>query len=657
MIKAVGGRIRAAVWETECMKLEKIKLREALRPALLCLLPLLLVLLCRALSRGGMEDALGWLVRSPGAFLFDCAIFAAALAAVYGATGRAWAAWLVGVVPLTANLISHYKLMINGSPLMPVDLALAGQLGEIAGFAVPQLHISFWVVASPLIWVGVLAVLIWKRAFFAAKPVARRVCGATGACALLLLFALPFGEAFYEPMTTAPSEQETLLRLYALYREDMLPTQEEDRAVLDRISLETDTLERQETEEPKTETEVNTQADALVAEESAPEEKEPDRATVIFLMSESFFDLTRLPGVSFEEDPLPHFHELQKTCPHGKFQTITYAGGTGYVEMEVLTGLCSAFLRGADDLTSLPDEIYYSLPCLTDVFDAEGYREYFVHSYSDELYNRRWIYHALGFEETYFDVDFPSDVEMKGGHISDMALSEKLISLYEAREDDAPLMFYAISMENHQPYTSGRFGKDNDIVLESELLNKKERECLRTYAYGARDADAALKRLTDYFGGVDEKVMIVFWGDHLPNLIASGKTVYEALGCVDTSDTGEWSTEELSEMLSTEYVIWTNYDLDAPELERAESSTMLGFHTLKYLRLPLSRYYRWLERRIDPFFLVYRSRLFGASDGSFCTDIPDEYREALEEYRAVVRDFVYSGGSVFSHCREEAGKQ
>ncbi len=110
-------------------------------------------------------------------------------------------------------------------------------------------------------------------------------------------------------------------------------------------------------------------------------------------------------------------------------------------------------------------------------------------------------------------------------------------------------------------------------------------------------------------------------------------------------------------MLSTEYVVWTNYDLGAPTAEHAESSTMLGFHTLKYLGLPLSDYYRWLERRIDPFFLVYRSRLFGTSGGAFYSDIPPQYQEAMEEYRAVVRDFVYGGGSVFSHCREEAGKQ
>lgn len=631
------------------MKFVKLKWRELVRPALLCLMPPLLVLLCRAVSRGGLGDALGWLVRSPGAFLLDCALFGSVFAVALAVTGRAWAAWLIGLVPLAANLISHYKLLINGSPLMPVDMALAGKLGEIAGFAAPQLRLSFWVVASPLLFFAALALLVRKRSLLPVGVTARRVCLGAGTAALLLLFALPFTEGFYEPITSAPAEHETALRLYALYREDALGAQEEDHAVLERIGA--------EVASPESVVSTQAHAEAPMPAEPPEPEPEPDRPTVIFLMSESFFDVTRLPGVSFAEDPLPHFHELQRSCPHGRFQTITYAGGTGYVEMEVLTGLCSSFLRGSDDLTSLPNETYYSLPCLTDVFDAEGYREYLVHSYNDALYNRRWIYNAFGFEGTCFEDDFPEDAEMKGGHISDMALSEKLISLYEEREDDSPLMFYAISMENHQPYTALRYGEDNDIVLESARLEKSSLESLRSYAYGARDADAALRRLTEYFGGVDEKVMIVFWGDHMPNLTTAKSTVYEELGCVGLSDTGCWNTDELSDMLSTDYVIWTNYELDAPSGSRTESSTMLGLHVLEYLGLPLSDYYQWLERRIDPVFLLYRPRLYVDESGRFFTDIPYEHAEAMEEYRAVVRDYVYSGGSVFSHCREEAGKQ
>ncbi|MBQ9459639.1 MAG: LTA synthase family protein [Oscillospiraceae bacterium] len=589
------------------------------------LLPPLLALLCRSVAGSAPLDAFVWLSHSPGAFLLDVFLFAAGYFLVLALCGKAWAAWLAGIFPLAANLVSHFKLAINGAPLMLSDLSLAGQFGEIAGFALPQLRPSVWVLLSVLLFFAVLVLLILYANRLPASRSLRRAGGAGGALALLLLLVLPFREPFYAPLASADAE--TTLRLCASWRKE-------------RLSVEADaeTLER-----------IRRDVQASPASPAAPS----DCPTVIFLMSESFFDLSRLPGVRFAQDPIPHFHELCRSFPHGRFYTNTYAGGTGFVEMEVLTGLCSAFLKESDNLTALPDEVYPTLPCITDALDAAGYREYFVHSYNDALYNRRWIYHALGFEETIFDADFPADAERKGDGLSDMALSEELIRLYEAK-GGSPLMMYAISMENHQPYTPGKYGAENDIALESDMLDETALETLRTYAYTARDADRALERLTDYFSTAEGKVMIVFWGDHMPSFSVGASTIYEQLGYVETSDSGKWSTDELGRMLSTDYVIWTNYEPARPVEAGAESCNMLGFHVLRDLGMPLSDYYLWLEKRIDPFFLLYRSRLFCAADAQCFADYPSEYGEQMEEFRAAVRDAAYGGGSVFTHYREEA---
>ena len=52
--------------------------------------------------------------------------------------------------------------------------------------------------------------------------------------------------------------------------------------------------------------------------------------------------MTRLPGIDFAEDPLPHFRALQAQAG-GRCLSAAYAGGTGNVEMELLTGIPSAF--------------------------------------------------------------------------------------------------------------------------------------------------------------------------------------------------------------------------------------------------------------------------------------------------------------------------
>ncbi len=70
------------------------------------------------------------------------------------------------------------------------------------------------------------------------------------------------------------------------------------------------------------------------------------KPNVVLVVSESFFDPTRLPGVSFSADPVPNFHALADAFPSGVFLSNTYAGGTGNVEMELFTGIPSAFLGG-----------------------------------------------------------------------------------------------------------------------------------------------------------------------------------------------------------------------------------------------------------------------------------------------------------------------
>ena len=62
------------------------------------------------------------------------------------------------------------------------------------------------------------------------------------------------------------------------------------------------------------------------------------------MLSESFFDVTELPGVEFERRPgggLPR--RLQEQGVSGTFYTHTLGYGTSNIEMEVFTGINSRF--------------------------------------------------------------------------------------------------------------------------------------------------------------------------------------------------------------------------------------------------------------------------------------------------------------------------
>ena len=62
-------------------------------------------------------------------------------------------------------------------------------------------------------------------------------------------------------------------------------------------------------------------------------------STVIMILSESFADPTRVPGVSFSEDPMPNIRNLKEQTTSGIMPSPGYGGGTANIEYQSLAGL------------------------------------------------------------------------------------------------------------------------------------------------------------------------------------------------------------------------------------------------------------------------------------------------------------------------------
>lgn len=600
--------------EKEARATTKLKTGRWLPLVIMLAMPAALLLLSRLLQ----AQAGGF---SLGHFWAEYLLLLAPAALLWAATGRAWCAWLIEGLPLMLlTLISYYKQRVNGIPLLPGDFALFGNAGDILGFAAPQLGLTFVTFLLLLLWIAALWALVsFRERLRAGKRLRLAALGVGVLLALLLIFRV-----------LAPNSYEgggVALRLYTLWASSASESAKVDEGV------------RSDLREQLSATPTPTPAPTPAAPEATPE-PEPVIPSVIFLMSESFFDVTRLPGVEYEGDPLPHFHALQGEGSGGLFLSQTYCGGTGYVEMEVLTGLCSNFLRGADTLTSLPEEVYPNIPCITDVFAEQGYYMTFLHAYNDSLYNRSLIYPALGFDSVRFAETFPEGAEMAGGYLSDMVLTAEILSQLDARE--GPQLIFAVSMENHQPYSAEKYGEAAAISPVSDLLSETELQVLDAYVHGAENADAALGALADALREREEPVLLVFWGDHLPNLgLADGSNIYADLGFCDGTDTEAWGAEELQRMLCTDYVLWSNYGLETSE--GMESSTFLGLHVLEKLGYPLTDYYAWLRDYVDGQVLMSRPRLFTDGAGRAYSAVPEEQRDLMLLWRAAVTDAVYEG--------------
>jgi hypothetical protein len=265
------------------------------------------------------------------------------------------------------------------------------------------------------------------------------------------------------------------------------------------------------------------------------------------------------------------------------------------------------------------------------------------------------IYSQFGFDRILFDHCFDANAERRGGYISDMELSKKIISLYEENVEQ-PMFMYAVSMENHQPYNSEKFADDTSIGVKSDALSEGEQVVLEAYTTGLRDADQALGYLVEYFSACENPVMIVFFGDHLPNLGANdGDAVYSKLGYSSTAVTTDWQPDELAKMLSTDYLIWTNYE-EEPLPDKAESCTWLGLSVLNRLNFHLDDYFSWLDRHVTPTMLLYRPSLFVDSQGNAYESIPKRYEAAMNDYRTAIHDILYGEQLIF-HAQRDGGSE
>ena len=168
-----------------------------------------------------------------------------------------------------------------------------------------------------------------------------------------------------------------------------------------------------------------------------------------------------------------------------------------------------------------------------------------------------------------------------GPYLYDLSFAQELIARYDTRDPTRPLFLYGLSMENHQPYNPEKYGVSSGFPAQSDLLSQEDLAILDALVVGLHHADQALGILTDYFSQVERPVMLVFVGDHLPAVnLSDGVSLYTHLGISPSEEAADWDPTALIARLSTDYLIWTNYETQ-PAPDRLESCTFLGLHVLQ----------------------------------------------------------------------------
>lgn len=356
---------------------------------------------------------------------------------------------------------------------------------------------------------------------------------------------------------------------------------------------------------------------------------------VIMVMNEAFSDISDHSAFAYteENDPLPNLHALEDD-PHaisGHVIVPGFAGGTANTEFDVLTGMQTNALSAAT--TSSFRVVNRNLDSLFRVFDADGYATSFFHPGDDWFYNRENVYRWFGAEKTVF-ADEMADLEYKGRWVTDDYMAGLIEDEFEeAVASGTPLFHYTTTIQNHMSYTADKYGEDYDYpdVPLTVSVSEEAETLLKVYMEGARDADAMLGRLVDYFSASGEPVVLVYFGDHLPYL-GDNQLGYRELGMTEDPAWNQLNA------YATPYVIWANdaaaealdweaaaAGLDLPEGGQL-SAAFLGAAVLELTgRAGESPWFDFLNdlRRMAP---VVQKQAVVLSDGTLITDL-DQWAE------------------------------
>ncbi|MEG2119155.1 MAG: LTA synthase family protein [Pseudoflavonifractor sp.] len=592
----------------------------------------------------------GWVLAHGGQAL-TTALFLGLLIAVLGFLLRSLFAGgaLVTVLTLVLAFVSYFKVLIVGTPLEITDFFLAGNLGGIGTLAGDYLRLSY---QSALAILGALPVLfvLW---FFTRplRPKLRR-----GLISCICALAL-FGTLFCTPLTNTffygPFSTSLHIRIGQIYANDQCGVVLGLwRSALLRSGLAMKDYNPQRMEE------VLAQTKALAAPPAPTRQVQPN---IVLLLSESFFDATKLPNLTFGTDPLENFHALQAEGVSGKFRTRTLGYGTGNIELELLSGLNTRYFLSASNLCYLPPDDYSKIPAVPQLLRESGYDTVMLHTFDDALYNRRANMQAMGFEKTYFTNDLPeidpafaaggddyAADKLSGAYYSDDYFTDLLLAQYQQKPAGTPIFLYGISMENHSPYNQEKYGGVCDWSFTSPVLDAEATAAAESLVQGLGHADQALGKLTDYFRQQEEPTVVIFYGDHRPGItLKDGDTLYSRLGACNGTNMADWTMAQLGELYSTDYLIWSNDPTLLPEAagtHRDTSSNYLGLDVLDAAGVAQPLYWRYLRslQQITPICTdVYFTDKAGTTHASIPYDLPDEERNALSLMDYLIYDAFY----------------
>lgn len=338
-----------------------------------------------------------------------------------------------------------------------------------------------------------------------------------------------------------------------------------------------------------------------------------NEVNVIVIMNESFADLNKIYNLPLKQDNIPFFHSLENEIKIGKMHSSQYGGGTANVEYEFLTQNTTAFLPVGS--TPYQQYIKKNTNSIVSYMNKLDYKTYGIHSWYKTGYSRGKMYKYFGFKNTKFKEDMENLSYEYNEYSSDLSTYQEVINELENKKEDEKIFSFVLTMQNHLPYIhqepNGIEYVQDDIILNNYLQIQHK-------------ADEALEIFINYLKNKNEKTIVLFFGDHQPNLELSERYELRYEFIEDNKD------------YIVPFFIWTNYEENI-EYPDETSTNYLQSILLENAKLPKDSYSMYIKE-LQESIPVITTQYYIDRDGNRykIDDSTSPYYDKVKEYESVV---------------------
>ena len=583
------------------------------------------------ISSGFSFDIMLLYLQQPFLFFLNALPLTLVMLCFFFLTSRMWISYVVsGSVYLVMEMINYFKIGLRHDPFVPADILLGNESTKI--IKIKELPINTGLVVIMILFlIGAVALFLIKIT----KPMkwCYRIIG-TITCVVLSII-------LYNTAYNNKNLYDEFMVSGTIYSSvDIVRSRGFMYSFLFNVnSLKLTAPEGYQPQEVKKALENYEKEEVIEASNSIDSDNESPH--VIAIMSEAFFDIDRVQGIEFYDynDPLKNYNKIIEEAYHGKLVTGVYGGGTAVTECEFLTGFSLSIPTWSTEIYSV--FIRKDTYSLAKLFKDKGYKTTALHPGYKWFYNRFNVYDYFGFDKLFFAENITErNTKTLTYYISDMDTYKFLLKDFKSHLEDNPGIPYfnfTVTIENHGPYPNKPIGYP-EILKHNDLVDEEYYYLINNYVGGLKQNDEALGYLVEQLKELEEPVVFLYFGDHLP-FLGSDFTGYKAMNYnIGTS----YGVDEYLNTYETPYFIWSNdsakelYKRQQKALPIGEapkiSANYLGAVLVDYVGFRSSPYFNYLNDLKEELPVITR-RFYKTREGSFTENLSDDEKALLNQYR------------------------